>query len=111
MPMSEENKYKITKNYSDIVNELKHDTIADALISETVITTDDLERINAKVTQSDKNRELISILQKGPANGYPIFIRELKNDSAYESLANKIENTVFTRSVRLTLGNYERLKI
>lgn len=109
--MSEENKYKITKNYSDIVNELKHDTIADALISETVITTDDLERINAKVTQSDKNRELISILQKGPANGYPIFIRELKNDSAYESLANKIENTVFTRSVRLTLGNYERLKI
>lgn len=109
--MSEENKYKITKNYSDIVNELKHDTIADALISETVITTDDLERINAKVTQSDKNRELISILQKGPANGYPIFIRELKNDSAYESLANKIENTVFTRSVPLTLGNYERLKI
>lgn len=111
MPMSEENKYKITKNYSDIVNELKHDTIADALISESVITTDDSERINAKVTQSDKNRELISILQKGPANGYLIFIRELKNDSAYESLANKIENTVFTRSVRLTLGNYERLKI
>ena len=109
--MSEENKSKITQNYSDIVNELKHDTIADALISESVITTDDSERINAKVTQSDKNRELISILQKGPANGYPIFIRELKNDSAYESLANKIENTVFTRSVPLTLGNYERLKI
>ena len=104
--MSEENKSKITKNYSDIVNQLKHDTIVDALIGEFVITTDDLERINAKVTQADKNRELINILLKGPANGYLIFIRELRNDSAYESLADQIENTAVTRNVPLTLETW-----
>ena len=109
--MSEENKSKIIKNYSDIVNQLKHDTIVDVLLSETVITTDDSERINAKVTQSDKNRKLINILLKGPPNGYLIFIRELRNDSAYESLADQIENTAVTRNVPQTLGNYERLKI
>lgn len=109
--MSEENKSKIIKNYSDIVKELRHDTMIDALLSEFVITTDDSERINANVTQSDKNRELINILLKGPANGYLIFIRELRNDSAYEWLADQIENTAVTRNVPQTLGNYERLKI
>lgn len=109
--MSEENKSKMIKNFPDIVKELKHDNIVDALISESIITTDDLERINVKVTQSDKNRELINILLKGPPNGYLIFIQALRNDPAYEWLADQIENTAVTRNVPLTLGNYERLKI
>jgi len=110
MPLSEENKNKITKNYSDIVHKLKHDSIADELISESVITPNDLQIINAKVTQSDKNRELITILLKGPSNGYQIFIRELREDAIiYGWLADQIENTAVTKEVPLTLGNYERL--
>ena len=110
MPLSEENENKIIRNYSDIVHNLKHDSIADELISESVITPNDLQIINAKVTQSDKNRELIRILLQGPPNGYQIFIRELREDAIiYGWLADQIENTAVTKEVPLTLGNYERL--
>lgn len=111
MPLSEENRSKITKNYADIVKEIKLDNIADVLIGESVITPDDLQRINAKVTQSDKNRELIRILIQGPPNGFQIFIQELRNDASYEWLAYQIENTEVPNIVPLTLGNYERLKL
>ena len=112
MPLSKENKTKITKNYADLVQELKLDSIIDELISENVITHDDSERINAEVTQSDKNRKFISILLQGPPNGYQIFIRELREDAiSYGWLADQIENTAVTTEEPLTLGNYERLKI
>lgn len=106
MPLSEENKSKITKNYLDIVKEIKLDNIADVLIGESVITHDDLQRINAKVTQSDKNRELIRILIQGPPNGFQIFIQELRNDASYEWLAYQIENTEVPNIVPLTLETW-----
>lgn len=111
MPLSEENNFKITKNYADIVNETKLDDITDVLIGESVITYDDLQRINAEVTQSDKNRELIRILIQGPPNGFQIFIQELRNDASYEWLAYQIENTEVPNKVLQTLGNYERLQL
>lgn len=106
MPLSEENRSKITKNYADIVKEIKLDNIADVLIGESVITHDDLQRINAKVTQSDKNRELIRILIQGPPNGFQIFIQELRNDTIYEWLAYQIENTEVPNKVPQTLETW-----
>ena len=93
MPFSKENEQKIQKNYMRIVNGLSHVKIVDSLISKKVLTIDDGERINSKPTQSDKNKEFIRLLRKGPEKGYNEFIEELRNDPVYVELADKIEKT------------------
>ena len=104
MPLSKENKQKITKNYSIIVNELLHVKIVDALISKEVLTIDDRERIDSKPTQLDKNKEFIRLLLKGPEKGYNEFIEELRNDLVYVELADQIEKTEVINIQELTLG-------
>ena len=93
MPFSEEEKEKITKNYSRIANDLSLVKIMDQLISKNVLSIDDRQRITAEKTQLDMNRKFIEILPKGPGHGYDEFIKALRTDEAYKDLADQIEKT------------------
>ena len=95
MALSKENEAKIMTNYSSIVKQLSLHKILDELVSKNVISLDDQERImsNSNPTQSDKNREFIKILIRGPEKGFNEFIEALKKDSVYVALADKIEKT------------------
>jgi len=93
MVFSKENEAKIMQNYSSIVKQLLLGSIIDELIKKGVISLDDQERIKSNTTQSEKNREFITILLRGPEKGYNEFIEELRNDSAYVELADQIEKT------------------
>jgi hypothetical protein len=95
MVLSKENEAKIMTNYSSIVEQLSLHKILDELISKNVISLDDQERImsNSNPTQSDKNREFIKILIRGPEKGFNEFIEALRKDSGYVELADQIEKT------------------
>lgn len=93
MPFSEEEKAKITKNYSRIVNDLSLDSIMDKLISKNVFSIDNQERITAEKTQLDRNRKFIEILLKRQESSYDEFIKALRTDEAYKDLADQIEKT------------------
>jgi hypothetical protein len=95
MVLSKENEAKIMKNYSSIVKQLSLNRILDELISKNVISLDDRERImsNSNPTPSDKNREFITILIRGPEKGFNEFIEELRKDSVYVTLVDQIEKT------------------
>lgn len=95
MPLTKDNESKITSNYETIINELVIVDILDHMITKGIFTIDDSERINSKSTQKDKNREFVTILIRSKPAGYKEFIKSLRKDEkAYESIADQIENTV-----------------
>jgi hydrogenase maturation factor HypF (carbamoyltransferase family) len=51
---------------------------------------------NSNPTPSDKNREFITILIRGPEKGFNEFIEELRKDSVYVTLVDQIHIHMLT---------------
>ncbi|VDI69221.1 CASP2 and RIPK1 domain containing adaptor with death domain [Mytilus galloprovincialis] len=95
MPLTNDNKSKILKNFETIINELVIVDILDHMITKEIFTIDDSETINSKPTQKEKNRTFVTILIRSKPAGYKEFISSLRKDEkAYDSIADQIENTV-----------------
>ncbi|CAC5411735.1 unnamed protein product [Mytilus coruscus] len=94
MPLTKVHAFKIKKNFTSIIANLKIDDIVDHMINEDVFDYDDMEKINSKVTQKDKNREFVTILIKSKPKGYEEFIKCLRESGVYGDIADQIEQTV-----------------
>lgn len=88
--MNPEEKLKIQKNYSYLLNELHTDDVADNLFSNFVISHDSLQRVHSKKTDKDKARCLIDILFRTEDSFGP-FLKEI--ESSRPDLAKKIMMT------------------
>lgn len=94
MPLSKVHAFKIKKNFTSIISNLRIDDIVDHMINEDVFDYDDMEKINSKATQKDKNREFVTILIKRHSKGYEEFIKCLRDSEVYVDIADQIEKTV-----------------
>lgn len=88
--MNPEQRLKIQKNYSYLLDELHTDDIADNLFSNVVISHDDLQRVHSKKTDKDKARCLIDILIR-TENSFGPLLKEI--ESSRSDLAKKIMMT------------------
>ncbi|XP_071161202.1 uncharacterized protein [Mytilus edulis] len=93
MPLKKEDAARIKKNYKTIIESLKIENILDQMIQEDVFELDDIEKINSRATQKDRNREFVSLLIRSHQKGYQVFIECLKEDDVYADIAQQIENT------------------
>ncbi|XP_063407241.1 uncharacterized protein LOC134690981 [Mytilus trossulus] len=109
MPLTKENESKILKNFETIINELVIVDIVDHMITKGIFTIPNSETINSKPTQKEKNRAFVTILIQGKPAGYKEFISSLRKDEkAYDSIADQIENTVIQEDedVDETIGEW-----
>lgn len=88
--MNPEQRLKIQKNYSYLLDELRTDDIVDNLFSNVVISHDDLQRVHSKKTDKDKARCLIDILIR-TENSFGPLLKEI--ESSRSDLAKKIMMT------------------
>lgn len=88
--MNPEQRLKIQKNYSYLLDELCTDDIVDNLFSNFVISHDDLQRVHSKKTDKDKARCLIDILIR-TENSFGPLLKEI--ESSRSDLAKKIMMT------------------
>lgn len=88
--MNPEQRLKIQKNYSYLLDELHTDDIVDNLFSNIVISHDDLQRVHSKKTDKDKARCLIDILIR-TENSFGPLLKEI--ESSRSDLAKKIMMT------------------
>ncbi|XP_052094022.1 uncharacterized protein LOC127730016 [Mytilus californianus] len=86
-------KFRLQKNFKNIVSTITHETIIDHLISEEVFSFDDYQIIDSCPGQTQKNRRLDHLLLSRGDRGYSEFIKALRLDSAYMDLADIIEDT------------------
>ncbi|XP_052072628.1 uncharacterized protein LOC127710717 [Mytilus californianus] len=93
MPLKKEDASRIKKNYKNIIENLRLDSILDQMIEDEVFDLDDLEKINSRATQKDKNREFVTLLIRSHQKGYEVFIKCLKEDDSYKDIAQQIEDT------------------
>lgn len=88
--MNLEERLKIQKNYSYLLNELRTDDVTDNLFSNRVINHDDLQRVHSEKTDKDKVRSLLDILIR-TKNSFGPFLKEI--ESSRPDLAKKIMAT------------------
>lgn len=88
--MNPEQRLKIQKNYSYLLDELHTEDIADNLFSNVVISHDNLQRVYSKKTDKDKARCLIDILIR-TENSFGPFLKEI--ESSRSDLVEKIMMT------------------
>lgn len=88
--MNPEERLKIQKNYSYLLDELHTDDVADNLFSNFVISHDNLQRVHSKKTDKDKARCLIDILLR-TENSFGPFLKEI--EFSRPDLAKKIMMT------------------
>lgn len=93
MPLKKEDAARIKKNYKTIIDSLKIDNILDQMFQEDVFELDDIENINSKATQKDRNRQFVTLLIRSHQKGYKVFIECLKEDDVYADIAQQIEST------------------
>lgn len=106
MPLKKEDAARIKKNYKTIIENLKIDNILDQMIEDDVFDLDDLEKINSRTTQKDKNREFVALLIRSRDKGYKVFINCLKEDESYKDIAHQIENTQVEKIKDENIGRY-----
>lgn len=88
--MNPEQRLKIQKNYSYLLDELRTDDIVDNLFSNVVISHDDLQRVHSKKTDKEKARCLIDILIR-TENSFGPLLKEI--EFSRSDLAKKIMMT------------------
>lgn len=88
--MNLEERLKIQKNYSYLLNDLSTDDVVDNLLSNDVINHDDLQRVHSEKTDKDKVRSLLDILLR-TKNSFGPFLKEI--ESSRPDLAKKIMMT------------------
>lgn len=76
--MNPEQRARITKTYEHLVNNLYAEPIADNLFTESIIEFDDKQRVEAEVTDRDKNKRLLDILFT-KENSYLALLKEIKS--------------------------------
>ena len=82
--MEEEYRTRLHFHREAIVEDLNVAEISDYLISKSVITDDDRERIDAETTRRDRVREFLRILLRRGQNAFDYFVESLKKE--YEHL-------------------------
>ena len=83
---------RIRSNYTELLTRLNPQDVTDFLWQQQVLTTKDIELIQAAHTQAQKVFTFIAILRCKGKNGFTPFLEALKRNG-YEELANKIENS------------------
>lgn len=76
--MNPEQRLRIRKNYSLLVQNLEAGEIADNLYTSCVIEHDDLQRVYAELTDSDKAKRLLNILIT-KEGGYEPLLKEIES--------------------------------
>lgn len=76
--MNPEQRARITKTYGLLVDNLEAEPIADNLFTESIIEFDDKQRIEAEVTDRDKNKRLLDILIT-KENSYKPLLKEIQS--------------------------------
>ena len=90
--MNKEDKARLQNNRVKLVEELKNDTngILDSLYKSSIVTPDDMERVNAEPARADRVRLLLDILPtKGP-DAFRVFISTLKEMENFEHLIRQL---------------------
>lgn len=95
--MNSEQRLKIQWNFTNLVDGLLVDEIADNLFTESVIEHDDLQRVNAEKTDRDKASCLINILITSE-NSFEPFLKEV--ESSRPDLAEKLKQTDVEEELR-----------
>lgn len=95
--MNSEQRLKIQWNFTNLVDGLLVDEIADNLYTESVIEHDDLQRVNAEKTDRDKASCLINILITSE-NSFEPFLKEV--ESSRPDLAEKLKQTDVEEELR-----------
>lgn len=76
--MNPEQRARITKTYGLLVDNLEAEPIADNLFTQSIIEFDDKQRIEAEVTDRDKNKRLLDILIT-KENSYMPLLKEIQS--------------------------------
>lgn len=76
--MNPEQRARITKTYGLLVDNLEAEPIADNLFTQSIIEFDDKQRIEAEVTDRDKNKRLLDILIT-KENSYNPLLKEIQS--------------------------------
>ena len=76
--MNPEQRARITKTYGLLVDNLEAEPIADNLFTQSIIEFDDKQRIEAEVTDRDKNKRLLDILIT-KENSYKPLLKEIQS--------------------------------
>ncbi|CAC5377384.1 unnamed protein product [Mytilus coruscus] len=92
---------QLQKNYSNVINNVMYETIADHLISSDVLTIEDSQMVNSCSTQQQKNRVLMDMLLRRGKKESTEFLKALRGDNA--ELADQIEKTAVTSRDILTI--------
>ena len=82
---------RVRKNYKDIVKSLRIRDIQDNLHQNGVLNSEDMQHIEAKVTEEDRVRYVLEILPSRGKLAYSNFRAALEEN--YQSIGKKLDDT------------------
>ena len=104
--LNPEDEAKITLNYKFLTDELESKDLTPALFQEGVISRDDKEAIDCRLTRLDRATALVDqMLKSGPGDAYTQFVKAL-NTCGYEHVAEQLEDTDTSSQTRLCMCGF-----